>query len=723
MLASAVLALALAAEADPPSVRALRVDGRMRLDGRLDDPAWAAAEPASGFRQREPREGAPATEDTEVRLLFDSETLFVGVRARDREPEAVISRLLLRDRVIQPGFGADFEYGSDDLVAILLDPFEDHRNGFVFAANPNGAEFEALVTDESLALNVDWRAVWRVAACRTSDGWSAEFAIPFASLRYPRGGDEGHRWGLNVLRLIRRRSEEALWSGWSKAEGGLHRVSQAGHLLGLHDLPRSRLNLEVKPYGLGGLSRELQDDGSTPRETEAALGLDAKWELRPGMVLDATVNPDFAQVEVDDQVVNMTRFDLFLPEKRDFFLENAGIFDLGYREVGNPAPPFLLFFSRRIGISEDEGEIPVLGGFRLSGRAGRQTVGVLGLATDAAFEEPRTAFTAVRVKRDVGSRGFLGAMLTDRRSRSDAETDGAVDFSLWPARGLNVSGFAAWTSAAGGRGADRAWRLGAEYRSRRVWAQANQLEIGPDAETGMGFVARTDVRQTNGFFVWIARPSLLGLRSVEPFVGGTWITRTTGERQDGNAFGGAFVNWISGEQLVVFGVKGTTWLDEEFALADRIPVPTGPYDVGLLTAELQTSPKRPLSCSLQVQSGRQWGGAVTQSRVEAAVAAGPHLSVGPTWTLSAADLPEGSFTAHVVGVRATWAFSTRLVARAYVQYNSLERKWITNLRLNFIHRPGSDLFVVFNDDEGEEGAPGRLVSRGLVVKGTWLIRF
>ncbi len=713
----------MAAAAQPvgePSVHAHHVTEPIQVDGRLNEPPWAQAPTASDFRQREPREGEPATEPTEVLVLYDDKTLYVGVRAFDSEPGAVIARILQRDRIIRESMDGRARFSGDDAVALVLDPFHDRRNAFVFATNPNGAEYDGLITDESPAYNTEWRGVWEVAARRTAEGWSAEFAIPFRTLRYPPGNGP-QTWGFNVERMIRRKNEQTLWSAWTRGEGGLNRISQAGTLVGLADLPRSRLNLDVKPYGLVGLTKERQDDGTVPTERLTSIGLDAKWEVRPGLVLDGTLNPDFAQVEADEEIVNLTRFDLFLPEKREFFLENAGVFEFGGRGFFEP-PPFLLFFSRRIGIVED-GEIPVMGGVRLSGRAGRQTIGLLNVLTDAAWGEPRTNFATLRLKRDVGTSGYVGAMLTDRRHEHDAETDAGVDFSLWPTPRLNVTGFAAVTSAYEDREADKAYRLGAVYRSDRIFAQAQHLLVGPDAETGMGFVTRTDIRRTNGFGQYVFRPSLLGLRQLEVFTGGTWITRVTGEEQDGEAFAGTSFEWDSGETLAFFFEGGFTQLDEAFDLADRIPVPVGRYDVRRLTVFGGTSPSRRVGVRLAASVSEQWDGHMSLLDIGSRVSLGKHLSTGVGWTVSQADLPGGSFTAHVVGLRASWAFSTRLVTRAYVQYNSLDQKWITNLRLHFIHRPGSDLYVVFNDEQGEEDAPGRLIGRGFAVKGSWLIRF
>ena len=720
----AALVLAVVAAAQPaaePSVRALRVTEGIRVDGRLDEAGWAAAPKASDFRQREPREGEPATESTEVSVLYDDRNLYVGVRALDREPDRVIARILRRDAIIRTSMDGRARFAGDDAVALVLDTFHDRRNAFVFATNPNGAEYDGLITDERPAFNSEWRGIWEVAARRTPEGWTAEFAIPFRTLRYA-PGEGPQAWGFNVERLIRRKNEQTLWSAWVRGEGGLNRISQAGTLEGLSGLPRSRLNLDVKPYGLVGLTQERQDDGTIPNERQTKVGLDAKWEVRPGLVLDGTLNPDFAQVEADEEIVNLTRFDLFLPERREFFLENEGIFKFGSQGFFEP-PPFLLFFSRRIGISEEDGEIPVMGGMRLTGRVGKQTVGLLSVLTDDAFEEPRTNFANVRIKRDVGTSGYVGAMITDRRDRQDAETDGGVDFSLWPTRRLNVTGFAALTSAYRDRDADKAYQLGARYEDDRVFARVQHILVGPDAETGMGFVTRTDIRRTNGFGQYTFRPKLLGLRQLEVFGGGTWITRVTGEEQDGEGFTGTSFEWESGETVSIFFEGGFTQLDEEFDLADRIPVPPGRYDSRRLTVFGGTSPSRRIGVRVAGNISDQWGGRLRLLDLGSRISLGKHLSAGGGWTVSQADLPGGSFTAHVVGLRASWAFSTRLVTGAYVQYNSLDRKWITNLRLRFIHRPGSDLYVVFNDEQGEEYAPGLLGNRGFAIKGTWLVRF
>jgi hypothetical protein len=722
-LFSALLLATMTAQSmphDPATVHATQAQDPPRVDGLLDDPGWDAAVPVSGFRQREPREGAQATEATEIRVLYTRDTLYVGVLAHDREPDKVIARVLQRDRLMEAGGDGAFHFAGDDAIALILDPFGDRRNAFLFATNANGAEFDALITDERAAFNVDWRGVWQVAARRTTDGWSAEFAIPFRTLRYPRVSG-ATAWGFNVERIIRRRNEDTLWTAWSRAEGGLHRISQAGVIDGLQDLPRSPFNVELKPFGLGGVTQERVGGGNrTPAVGEWRYGADAKWEMRPGLVMDATLRPDFAQVEADQQIVNLTRFELFLPEKREFFLENAGIFEFGKRGTFE-TPPFLMFFSRRIGIN-GRGEVPVLGGVRLSGRAGKQTIGVMSVFTDDVDGEPQTNFGVLRVKRDVGRRGYLGAMLTDRRSSDRSQTDVGVDASFWPTNTLNVAGFAARTSASDGA-ADEAYGASAELQGDPWYAYGEFLEIGPDAQTGIGFVTRTDMRRGNTKLQYTIRPHVLGLRQIAVYTGGKYLTRVDGEEQDGNWFPGVSFVWDSGETVSVTDVHGFVKLDWAFDLAGRIPVAPARYDLHDTEISITSSAKRPLFVFGQASLLRLFGGSLNTLTGVVQVRGGSHLSLSGSYTRNDVDLPGGTFVAHVPGLRVTWTQSTKLSAAAYVQYESTSRRFTGNFRVNFIHRPGSDLYIVWNEERGDPTESWRLINRGLATKVTYLMRF
>jgi Domain of unknown function (DUF5916) len=715
LLALSLAAAATAARANDarPVLRAMRVveEGAIRVDGRLDEGAWKQAPVTSDFQQREPLEGVPASEATEVRVLYDPHILYVGILARDREPQRIIARTLRRDRVMEPDLEGKYGFAGDDALAILFDTFQDRRNAVVFATNPNGAEFDASITDESPAFNADWRGVWRVAAQRGPEGWSAEFAIPFRTLRYPDGSTA---WGFNVERIIRRKNELGIWNGWSRQDGGFHRVSRAGTLEGLESLPRPALNLEVKPFGLLGANGI---EGAASRG-QAQAGLDFKYEVRPGLVLDATVRPDFAQVEADDQQINLTRFDLFFPEKRDFFLENAGIFEFGVRGYFEP-PPFLLFFSRRIGIGA-EGPTKVLGGGRLSGRAGRQTLGFLDVVEDGAPGQPRTNFGVVRVKRDIGASNYIGGIVADTRRGGEANTAAGVDWSFWPTGSLDVTGFVARTSSSGEGGDGDAYRLGLDYNVDRVGLSGQHLTIEPGARADMGFVTRTDIRRSEATGRVSFRPPMLGLRKVDLLLGGTYIANLAGQRQDESLGPALVLEWNSGDLFRCFVNRGRTRVPEAFDLGGLVPVPAADYEMRQLSFFGSTSQSRPLVLTVQGDLFHTLGGSVSSVGAGATVARNAHLALSVGYTRNAVDLPTGAFTANLASLRVDYAFSTRLFAHAFVQYNGLERKVFTNLRLSFIHRPGSDLYLVLNDEQGPGAGPS---TRAVAAKLTYLMRF
>jgi hypothetical protein len=708
----------------PPTaeVQALRLTPAqaetVEIDGVPAEAFWAEADVITDLRQQEPDEGAPATEATEIRIAIDGENIYVAVTAFDREPDRVVSRILARDQVME--YHRDWlEFAGDDAVAILFDTFHDSRNAFVFATNPNGAEFDALITDEGNEINVDWRAVWEVAGTRTAQGWSAEFAIPLRTLRYPSGGEDA-RWGFNVYRTIRRKNEMVLWQAWSRDNEGFERVSRAGDLVGVEDLPRFGLTVDVKPFVLGGTRQELDTLGQTPVDVHADAGLDLKSEIVPGLVLDLTLNTDFAQVEVDDEQVNLTRFSLFYPEKREFFLENSGIFDLGFTGGFGP-PPYQLFFSRRIGIGP-EGEIPIIGGGRLTGRLGGQTLGLMNVITAESGDVPLTSFSVGRVKRDIGESSFLGAMITDRRDGEAWNTVLAVDGSFWLSQTLSLWGFYTRSFSSGQGGNDHTYSLSAEYFTDFLGASVRHLTVGPEARADMGFITRPDIRETSAEVRLSPRPGILGIRVFDFRVEGEYFTTTGGRMQDWE--GSVFLDpeWESGES---FGTKlavGETQLDEGFLLADSILIEPGRYDASEIRAFFNSARHRAIVGELRGSWEQFYGGTLYSLEPAISVSPSPQVSLELAHEWNYVDVPNGDLTTHITSVRFGYAFSTKLFTNALVQYNSLDNAFSANLRLDFIHRPGSDLFIVLTEGRGVEGDLWQLTDRGFTVKLTYLVR-
>ncbi|NIM50067.1 MAG: hypothetical protein GTN62_06990 [Gemmatimonadales bacterium] len=689
----------------------------LHLDGVIEEAFWQRAAVIRDFRQQEPDEGAPATEATEVRIAIDDRNIYVAVMAFDREPDRVVSRILARDQIMEARH--DFQFAGDDAVAILFDTFHDSRNAFVFATNPNGAEFEALITDEGAEINVDWRAVWQAAAVRHAQGWSAEFAIPFRTLRYPEDG-QGEPWGFNVYRTIRRKSEMVLWQSWSRDNEGFERVSRAGHLIGMENLPRYGINVELKPFALAGTRQELDADGQTPVERQTDIGLDLKSELLPGLVLDLTLNTDFAQVEVDDEQVNLTRFSLFYPEKRDFFLENAGVFDVGFRGGFGP-PPYQLFFSRRIGIGW-EGEIPILGGARLTGRVGGQTVGLMSVLTAESGDVPITGHSVARIKRDIGENNFLGLMVTDRRNGDGSNTVAAVDGSFWPHPTLNVKGFynRSFTSGAGGN--DHTYSVTADYSTDLVGALLQHLTVGSQARADLGFITRSDIRQTRAEFRLSPRPGRWGIRVIETSVEGEYISTTDGRMQDWGVSFAVDPEFESGDSFRAMFDVGETQLDEGFMLADSIPIPSGRYDTRALRLFLHSGRQRAVVGRVRGGLEQFFGGTLWSVEPSVGLSPSPQVSMELSHEWNRVDVPGGKLTSHITSLRLGYAFSTKFTTNALLQYNSLDKDFSVNLRLNFIHRPGSDLFIVLTEQRGVGNELWQLSNRGLVAKLTYLTR-
>ncbi len=703
----------------PPEVAVVRLapGTAVRLDGLLTEPFWHSVPAATDFRQREPAVGQPATETTEVRVVIDGATVYVGVLARDSRPDEVIARILQRDQLVRV---SDFESGlrfkGDDVVAILLDPMHDRRSAYVFATNANGAEFDALVSNDGQDMNADWRGVWQVAASRTAEGWSAEFAIPLRSIRYP--ADSAAIWGFNVGRYQARINEESLWTSWGRDPEGFHRVSNAGHLAGIGALPRPGANLDVKPYLLGGASRTV-DGATVATDGRLEAGLDLKTEVAPGLLLDLTANTDFAQAEVDDEKVNLTRFNLFFPEKRDFFLENAGIFEFGFRSAFEP-PPFLMFFSRRIGVADD-GPVPLLGGLRLTGRAGRQSIGVLNVVTDPAFGVPRQNHAVVRVKRDFSTGGYLGVMATDQRSGDDWNTAGGVDFLIRPSPSLTMQGYAATTTAKDAR-AGFSGRIEAQIETERFGARLAHLLVDRNARADLGFVTRTDIQRSDANVRVTTRPKVLGLRRLDFSTDAQLITNGAGTVQDWTVSPSASADWNSGDRFFIWYTGGFTRLEEGFSVSDSVPVPAGQYDTWSFNWFASSSQRRPIVLRTNLTLQGTYGGTIHSLGGELSVAPSPNFALGLNLNRSLVDLPGGSFTADLATVRLTVALSTKLVANTLLQYNAFERDLGANFRIGYTFRPGSDLFLVFNERRGDGNRLWAPRERAGLVKLTYLSR-
>lgn len=472
-------------------IRVLHITEPINIDGRLDEPSWSQADTATHFRQQEPNEGEPATEKTEVRLLFDDKNLYVSVHAFDAEPSRINSRELVRDAT----------FSNDDKVEILLDTYHDRRNAYRFAVNPLGTQQDALITDEGRDVNLSWDAPWLSAGRTDETGWIVEIAIPLTTLRFTEGADT---WGLNFARIIRRKNEENLWTSWQRSFG-LERVSQAGELNGVDEIKRRRL-LEVKPYASGGGRKGVPLIGEPGFDAglQAKAGLEvAKIGITPSLTAEFTANPDFGQAEVDTQIVNLTRFSVFFPEKRDFFLENAGIFLFGRAEANQ------LFFTRRIGLTDEGAPVPIDYGAKLTGKIGPYNVGFFQVQTRklgderSIFHVPRQQFTIARVKRDLFERSYVGAMFVNREGATAANgtrynRGAGIDAEFNLTDHYQLKAFLMGTATPGVRSSFLSGRIDSRFEND-LWRFITVYEdIGSNFNPEVGFIERKAIHQYFG---------------------------------------------------------------------------------------------------------------------------------------------------------------------------------------------------------------------------------
>ena len=704
------------AQEDAPSIGAMRIDRPIGIDGRLDESAWQTADPISELRQREPLEGALATEPTIVRVLYDDAALYIGVAARDSSAGEIVARILERDGLAEfGGFGTLTEV-PDDMVAIVLDTYHDRRNGYLFATNALGNETDALIENEGQDINEDWDGIWEVAAIRTDEGWSVEIAIPFRTLRFP--SDSVQVWGFNVARLIKRKNEEVLWSSWGRDNGGLFKVARAGNLTALAGL-RQGANLQVEPYVLGR-ARDADRVVDFDEDEEIETGADVKWGITPNVTLDLTANTDFAQVEADVEQINLTRFSLFFPEKREFFLENAGIFQFGIQDFG--PPPLLLFFSRRIGIAEGR-EVPLLGGGRVTGRSGAWSMGFLDVVTGEEGDEPLTNWTVARVRRNVLARAQVGGIVTHvEPSGGEGSTAFGADFTYQPTNELIFWGMAAGNRDPADPPEPYAGELVIDFTGDFWGWRVSGYTVGEGMQPAAGFVRRTGIHR--GFATLRQRPRPGGLvRSVTIRETTEWFVNAEGTAEDRSFNGSVETLFESGDVIEVQVDRRSERLLDPFALRPDLVIPEGEYWNTGWSVSMETARKRPVWLGARYGEPGFFDGDRREVEGEIGWTPMPYLALSFGWNRNQIETPHGDLKTDLGILRLGVARSTRLRGDALVQYNGETEELSGNLRFHWIWSPGSDLYVVADLRRGDLGDETGPMTRALVLKLTRLVWF
>ena len=724
--ASFVLLLALAAPAraedpEPVTVKAYRLTQPLVVDGKLDDAVYHTVEHAPRFLQQEPRAGEPATEPTDMWVFFDERNVYVSAWMHDSHPDNLVANDMRRD--------GNNLYQNDNF-SVVLDTFHDHRTAFYFMTNPLGALRDGLVLDENNT-NYDWATVWEVKVNRDETGWTLEMVIPFKSLRYPTGTEQV--WGINARRWERRINEQSLVSitpAGSLPNNALQRLAAEATLVGMEVPPPSH-NIELKPYGVSNLTTNRLSSPPVSNRLDRDIGIDAKYGITSNITLDLTVNTDFAQVEIDEQQVNLTRFSLFFPEKRDFFLEGQGIFDFGSASGngfrGGDVP--IVFFSRRIGL--DAGQpVPITGGARLTGRMGKTSVGLLEIQTDDGPQglTPATNFVVARVKRDILKRSNIGMIATHRSPRTGGSRSNdlvGVDSSWNLLENIQASTYYARSQTPGRSGDQSSYRGYFRYIPDRWGFEADRMKVGDAFNPEVGYVQRSDITRTDltaRFSPRVRRvPSLRKLEwnaELDRFVNGR-------DQLETRIASGQFrIDFTSSDVLQVTYRDDYEFLTEPFKISGGPQLPIGAYEFNDVIVQYNVGPQRRVNGRFTWTGGEFYSGHRQQFEYSGRVQGTYRLGFEPRLLVSHITLPEGRFTSKLVGTRTVFGFTPQMFVSALVQYNSSLNTLESNIRWRWEYQPGSDLYVVYTDARDTFGPrSSALMNRGVAVKATRLLRF
>ena len=725
----------LVAQRSAKLANAVSVEAPPTLDGDvLGDPVWAAADPVSGFRQSAPDEGQPATERTEVRVVFTADTIFFGIVCYDRDPSSIIVSDSRRDSSMN----------NADSFQMVLDTFSDQQNGFVFGTTPAGQEYDGQVINEgggrSLfgggggggfsrgsggGFNLNWDGAWQVRTQISEIGWSAEFAIPFRTIRYP--AREEQSWGVNFQRNIRRRNETAFWAPLPR-QYNLYRVSMAGQLAGMEAPIGFTGNLQLTPYVVG----EVVTRDVAPDRDPLALGdfgADLKYSVTSGLTLDATYNTDFAQVEVDNQQINLDRFNLFFPEKRPFFLENAGVFTVN--NMGPASGMNLgqteLFFSRRIGISDAGEQIPILVGARLSGKiSDAVTIGFINMQTETVATRPANNFTVARVRRDLPNRSSVGGLFVNRQATgsqalgNDYNRTYAVDGRWGIGQNGLVQGFVGRTETPGRTGRDHALSLSGRYDSEAWRLISGYQEDGEDFNPEVGFVRRTGFRKFDVGVNNTSRPDgFLKLQELTPHMSFTRFWNFGGVMETSFVHLHFPVEFEDSSSVSLqYNVRSEAVFNE-FTVSG-IPVPPGRYDFSEAQYWYDSDRSAPIGFGMRTTVAGFFGGDIVTLRPSIRARYGETFNLSLSYSRNDIDLPHGSVVTNLTRVNFAYNFSPRLFAQTLLQHNDSADLWSVNFRVGWLQDANTGLFFVYNETEGIGDVVPSFAGRSVILKYSYL---
>ena len=669
-----------AQHSSPDSIAASFISTTINFDGKLNEPGWQQAKPVQNFTQKELDFGKPATEKTKVAILYDQLALYVGIWCYQQDAKKINAKFLQRD----------FDYDADDNFQFLLSPFSDGRNGYLFVINPLGARADLLVSGGEEG-NKNWNGVWDAKAIITGEGWFAEIRIPFNTLQFKNQPE--HIWAINFERNIRSKNEQVLWQGWTR-DCSIFCVVNAGTLTGIKNIGYAK-RFELKPYLLGGFEKIISEKRRWPSKT----GADLNVNLTPTLKLNLTTNTDFAQVEADRIQVNLTRFNLYYPEKREFFLEGYQNYQFGLG-LNNQ-----VFYTRRIGLESLE-TVPVTGGARVFGKIGKNNIGFLNIETGKKNNVPATNNTVFRYRRDIGNQSYIGAILTSKNNSAISNQVAGIDGSFTTSKFLKnknlvIAGVASQSFDKSSKSEQaHAYRFFIDYPNDLIDNFIGISSVQQNFNPELGFLQRTDFdnlqwnfRYTPRFFThW-------GVRKMQfkPWAFQYYRTHSTGQFE-------SFSNETRPLGFILKSGETFEWnlqqyydrLDNPFDLTDSISIPTGKYWMHRNEFQIETFQARTLWGSLQYRWGTFYTGRIKTLEAQMGINAGSHIHFETAYSYNHISLPQGIAKTHELAQFINYAFTTKLDISLFVQWNSLDEVLFGNFRLHWIPKIGTDFYFVYN---------------------------
>lgn len=696
---------ALALAASTPRVSLVRTEIAPQIDGVLDEPLWEDAALIDDLTQVEPIEGAAPSQRTEVRILYDSDFIYFGIRCFDTEPDKIIAKQLQRDADLEP----------DDRVLIVIDPYFDHRNGYFFVVNPLGARRESLIENNS-SVRDDWDGIWYAKSQIDDQGWTTEIAIPFKTISF---NEATTQWGFNIQRTIRRTNEQIRWSSPVQNKSAMS-VADAGVLEEIRDLDKG-IGLDFKPYVKSTLrTDDIRGDG-----LDLDAGFDAFYKLTPSMTLALTFNTDFAETEVDERRVNLTRFPLFFPEKRDFFLQDAGIFNFGGIRF-DPLP----FQSRRIGLDSAGQQVDLIGGVKLTGRTGPLNLGVFTVLADDTDDVDQNLLTVGRASLNVLEESTVGLITTigDPASNDDNTVVGG-DFNfrnshVFGDKIVRGSAFFLHSSSPDGDGDDQAWGARISYPNDRIRATIGFTEIGDRYDAALGFVPRRGIREYFGRFRYRWRPENSWIRTIDVGFDPTVITDLNDRTESSDfEFDLITIENHAGDEFEIEYQINREVLTRPFEISPGVVIPVGDHRFDRVDIGGSTSRSRALSFGASIQAGEFFDGDRLDTAVEVEWRPSPNLLLGFSWEQNDIDLPAGEFQVQVAQARVNFLFTPDIAWTNFIQWDNVSDSLGINSRLRWIIEPGNEIFFVVNQtfDTFDDRFDG--TSTEVTTKIGWTFRF